>query len=73
MSIRKIVLCPESERCIAIRSVIARAVLVFALCVGAAVTAEAAPNGGTSGRPTSTSRSATANLILLDVEGTDVS
>jgi hypothetical protein len=72
MPIRKIVLCPESERCIAIRRVIARAVLVFALCVRAAVSAEAAPNGGTSGGPASTSRPATANLILLDVEGTDL-
>ncbi len=71
MSIPRIVLSPASERYIAISSVIVRAALVFVLCAGAAVTAEAAPNGGTYGGATSTVSSA-ANLIVLDVEGTDV-
>jgi len=70
MSIPKVVLSPASQHCTAIRSMIARAALVITLCVGAAVTAEAAPKDETSGRAATTS-SAT-NLILLDVEGTDV-
>jgi hypothetical protein len=72
MSVLKIVLRLESEQSSAIKR-IARVVLVSALCLGTVVTAKAGPNGSTSGNSEATSRPATANLILVAVEGTDLS